>query len=160
MSTQTMEIYKCDLCGLQVEVINAGACPPSCCGQTMRLMKENTTDGAKEKHVPVVSVQGNGILVKVGEMPHPMEPDHYIEWIEVINGSYVNRYQLRPGGSAAGGLLRADAAWTGDPRLLQQARTLEKVSKNFGFCAGIGCQQRIPALYFTTVAAVGDIPFP
>ena len=97
MSTQTMEIYKCDLCGLQVEVINAGACPPSCCGQTMRLMKGNTTDGAKEKHVPVVSVQGNGILVKVGEMPHPMEPDHYIEWIEVINGSYVNRYQLRPG---------------------------------------------------------------
>ena len=96
MSTQTMEIYKCDLCGLQVEVINAGACPPSCCGQTMRLM-ENTTDGAKEKHVPVVSAQENGILVKVGEIPHPMEPDHYIEWIEVINGSYVNRYQLRPG---------------------------------------------------------------
>lgn len=97
MSTQTMEIYKCDLCGLQVEVINADACPPSCCGQTMRLMKENTTDGAKEKHVPVVSAQENGILVKVGEIPHPMEPDHYIEWIEVINGSYVNRYQLRPG---------------------------------------------------------------
>ena len=97
MSTQTMEIYKCDLCGLQVEVINAGACPPSCCGQTMLLMKENTTDGAKEKHVPVVSAQENGILVKVGEIPHPMEPDHYIEWIEVINGSYVNRYQLRPG---------------------------------------------------------------
>ena len=63
----------------------------------MRLMKENTTDGAKEKHVPVVSAQENGILVKVGEIPHPMEPDHYIEWIEVINGSYVNRYQLRPG---------------------------------------------------------------
>ena len=97
MSTQTMEIYKCDLCGLQVEVITAGAYPPSCSGQTMRLMKENTTDGAKEKHVPVVSVQGNGILVKVGEIPHPMEPDHYIEWIEVINGSNVNRYQLRPG---------------------------------------------------------------
>lgn len=97
MSTKTMEIYKCDLCGLQVEVINAGACPPSCCGQTMRLMNENTTDGAKEKHVPVVSAQENGILVKVGEVPHPMDPDHYIEWIEVINGSYVNRYQLRPG---------------------------------------------------------------
>ena len=63
-------------------------------------------------------------------------------------------------GSAAGGLLRADAAWTGDPRLLQQARTLEKVSKNFGFCAGIGCQQQIPALYFTTAAAAGNIPFP
>ncbi len=97
MGTENMEVYKCDLCGLQVEVIKAGACPPACCGRTMLLMHENTSDGAKEKHVPVVSVQGDGILVKVGEIPHPMEPDHYIEWIEVINGSYVNRYQLRPG---------------------------------------------------------------
>ena len=101
MSTQTMEIYKCDLCGLQVEVINAGACPPSCCGQTMRLMKENTTDGAKEKHVPVVSVQGNGILVKVGEMPHPMEPDHYIEWIALACDGRVGIHYLKPGDEPA-----------------------------------------------------------
>ena len=97
MSTQTMEIYKCDLCGLQVEVINAGACPPSCCGQTMRLMKENTTDGAKEKHVPVVSAQENGILVKVGEIPHPMEPDHYIEWIELLADDQSLTCFLKPG---------------------------------------------------------------
>lgn len=97
MSAKITEVYKCDLCGLQLEVVGEGAGAPSCCGQAMRLMKENTTDGAKEKHVPVVNVQENGILVKVGEIPHPMEPDHYIEWIEVINGSYVNRYQLRPG---------------------------------------------------------------
>ena len=97
MSTKAMEVYKCDLCGMIVEVFKAGSCPPSCCGQTMTLQTENTVDAAREKHVPVVEVQGSGILVKVGSVPHPMEPDHYIEWIEVINGAYVNRYQLKPG---------------------------------------------------------------
>ena len=49
------------------------------------------------KHIPVLEEQGSGILVKVGSVPHPMEADHYIEWIEVINGSYVNRCHLKPG---------------------------------------------------------------
>lgn len=97
MPTKQYEIYRCDLCKLEVEVVMPGGCPPTCCGETMRLMNENTSDGAKEKHVPVVTANGNDILVRVGEIDHPMEPDHYIEWIEVINGSYINRYHLKPG---------------------------------------------------------------
>ncbi len=97
MSVEKLQIYKCNACGLMVEVVAAGSCPPSCCGEPMELMTENTRDAAKEKHVPVVEVQGDGILVKVGAVPHPMEPDHYIEWIEVVNGSYVNRCHLKPG---------------------------------------------------------------
>ena len=63
----------------------------------MTIQQPNTVDAAKEKHVPVVEVCEDGILVKVGSVPHPMEEDHYIEWIEVINGSYVNRFHLKPG---------------------------------------------------------------
>ncbi len=96
MGAQKLQVFKCMHCGLVVEVLGGGAVP-SCCGEAMRELKENTSDGAAEKHVPVVEQQGDGILVKVGSVAHPMEPDHYIEWIEVINGAYVNRYHLKPG---------------------------------------------------------------
>lgn len=93
------EIYRCSACGLQFEVTrdvdvdNA----PVCCGKPMQKQVENSVDAAVEKHVPVVETLENGILVKIGEVPHPMTQEHYIEWIEVINGSYVNRCYLKPG---------------------------------------------------------------
>ena len=64
--TKTREIYRCTICGNVVEVVNPGAVL-SCCGQPMMLMKENTTDGAKEKHVPDVykrQIMGNGSIAK------------------------------------------------------------------------------------------------
>ena len=93
------EVYRCAKCGLQIEVVHAGdpGAVPECCGEPMKLQRENTVDAAKEKHVPVVEGREDGILVRVGATAHPMTPEHYIEWIEVINGSYVNRYHLRPG---------------------------------------------------------------
>ena len=51
--TKVREIYRCQICGNVVEVVNPGAVL-SCCGEPMKLMKENTSDGAKEKHVPVI----------------------------------------------------------------------------------------------------------
>ena len=93
------EIYRCAKCGLQVEVtISRGEISaPLCCGEAMHLQKENSVDAVVEKHVPVVEAREDGILVKVGSIAHPMTDEHYIEWIEVLNGSYVNRYYLRPG---------------------------------------------------------------
>ena len=96
MGAQKLQVFKCLHCGLLVEVLGDGAIP-SCCGEPMRAMKENTVEASAEKHIPVLEEQGSGILVKVGSVPHPMEADHYIEWIEVINGSYVNRCHLKPG---------------------------------------------------------------
>ena len=95
---KTRDIYRCKTCKLQLEV-TAGANEqiPVCCGTQMELQTPNTVDAAKEKHVPVVEECDGGILVKVGSVPHPMTEDHYIEWIEVINGSYVNRFHLKPG---------------------------------------------------------------
>ena len=91
------EVFKCADCNLVVEVTDGGDCVPECCGKPMVRLVENTVDASREKHVPVVTPEGSGILVKVGEVPHPMTPEHYISWIEVVNGSYVNRYHLKPG---------------------------------------------------------------
>ena len=92
------EICRCTVCGLQLEVTSGCRCGlPVCCGKEMLLQKENSVDAAVEKHVPVVEELDDGILVKVGSAEHPMSAEHYIEWIEVINGSYVNRCYLKPG---------------------------------------------------------------
>ncbi len=95
--SERLQIFKCAKCGLVIEVTSAASGLPSCCGEPMKLMKGNTSDGAAEKHVPVASGDAMGTLVKVGSVPHPMAEDHYIEWIEVINGPYVNRLYLTPG---------------------------------------------------------------
>ena len=92
------EIYRCSKCGLQMEItVCSDVVPPVCCGIPMQLQMENSQDAAVEKHVPVVEAREDGILVKVGSIEHPMTEEHYIEWIEVINGAYVNRYYLKPG---------------------------------------------------------------
>lgn len=92
-----LEIYKCAICGNIVEVVHGGAGTLVCCGQNMTLMKENTVDAAKEKHVPVIEKSADGILVKVGSVAHPMEEKHYIEWIEVIADGKSYRQFLEPG---------------------------------------------------------------
>lgn len=94
---ENLEIYKCELCGNIVEVLHAGDGDLICCGQPMKLFKENTVDAAKEKHVPVVEKINGGFKVKVGSVPHPMEEKHYIEWIELIADAKTYRQFLKPG---------------------------------------------------------------
>lgn len=94
--TKIREIYRCHMCGNIVEVLNGGA-ELSCCGQPMKQMKENTTDGAREKHVPVVTPIEGGYKVNVGSVEHPMQPEHYIQWIELLTGTDVLRHELKPG---------------------------------------------------------------
>jgi len=94
--TKIMEIYKCEKCGNIVEMVHGGPGELVCCGVPMKKMTENTVDAATEKHVPVVEEIEEGIRVKVGSIPHPMTDQHYIEWIEVKNGPWVNRKHLTP----------------------------------------------------------------
>ena len=91
-----IEIYRCQICGNVVEVVNPGAVL-SCCGEPMKLMKENTSDGAKEKHVPVIEPIEGGYRVTVGSVNHPMLPEHYIQWIELLTPTDVLRHELKPG---------------------------------------------------------------
>lgn len=94
---ERLEIYKCEVCGNIVEVVHAGGGELVCCGQPMILFKENTVDAAKEKHVPVVEKTDAGINVKVGSVPHPMEENHHIEWVELVVGDKAYRQFLNPG---------------------------------------------------------------
>ncbi len=94
---ERLEVYKCDLCGNIVEVLHGGAGELVCCGQPMKLFTENTVDAAKEKHVPVIEKVAGGIKVKVGDVPHPMEEKHYIEFVELIADGKVYRQFLNPG---------------------------------------------------------------
>ncbi len=95
--TALRQIYHCPLCGNVTEVLYAGPGELVCCGQPMNLLKENSVDAAKEKHVPVVTDLGGKIQVAVGSIPHPMEEKHYIAMIEVLTEKMVYRYELKPG---------------------------------------------------------------
>ena len=95
--TNRLEIYKCEVCGNMVEMVHTGQGSLVCCGQPMKLMKENSVDAATEKHVPVIEKVDNGYKVTVGSVAHPMEEKHYIEWIELVAGERAYRQFLNPG---------------------------------------------------------------
>jgi superoxide reductase len=95
--TEKLQIYKCDVCGNIVEMLHAGDGELVCCGQPMKLFVENTVDAAKEKHIPVKEAVSDGLKVKVGSVPHPMEEKHYIEWIEIVADGKAYRQFLKPG---------------------------------------------------------------
>jgi superoxide reductase len=92
-----LEVYKCGVCGNIVEVLHAGKGNLVCCGKPMNLLVENTVDAAKEKHVPVIEKIDGGVKVKVGEVAHPMEEKHWIQWVEIIADGKTYRQYLNPG---------------------------------------------------------------
>ncbi|MDT8442710.1 MAG: desulfoferrodoxin [Desulfuromonadales bacterium] len=94
---QLNEVYKCELCGNIVEILHGGPGALTCCNQKMVLMAENTVDAAVEKHVPVIEIGADSITVKVGSVEHPMQDEHYIEWIELLADGKVYRQNLQPG---------------------------------------------------------------
>jgi superoxide reductase len=96
---ERLEVYKCETCGNIVEVLDGGPGELVCCGQPMEHFVENTVDAAKEKHVPVIEKAGDSLKVKVGSVPHPMEKEHYIQWVEVIADGKAYREFLEPGGA-------------------------------------------------------------
>lgn len=97
--TEKMAIYKCNVCGNIVEVINPGIGELVCCNVPMELLKEKSNDEEfQEKHVPVISTENDTKTIRVGSIPHPMEKEHYIMFIEAISkdGKYITRKYLNP----------------------------------------------------------------
>jgi superoxide reductase len=96
--TELNQIYKCSKCGNIIEVLHIGQGQLVCCGEPMELLVEKTEDQGKEKHVPVIEKTEKGYKVKIGSIPHPMEEQHYIEWIELIvpDGRNCRKF-LKPG---------------------------------------------------------------
>lgn len=92
-----LKFFKCMHCGNIVEMIHSGGGILVCCGDPMNELIANTSDGANEKHVPVVSVNGGRVHVAVGSIEHPMLEEHYIMWIVLETCCGVYRKCLKPG---------------------------------------------------------------
>ena len=92
------EIYKCLICGNIIEVLHEGVGTLVCCGKLMiKMIELEDEEGRTEKHKPVIETDNTNIIVRVGKVEHPMNEDHYIEWIEIITlyGSF--KKFLKPG---------------------------------------------------------------
>jgi len=92
-----MKFYRCEHCGNIVEFVEASGVPVVCCGQPMTELVAGSVDAALEKHVPVVTVEGNVVKVAVGEVEHPMVPEHFIGWVTIETKKGSQRKYLKPG---------------------------------------------------------------
>lgn len=93
-----MRFFRCSGCGNFITFLtDKTACTPKCCGETMEELIPNTTDGAKEKHVPVVSVDGQTVRVSVGSAEHPMLDKHFIQFVVLETEQGSQKKDLKPG---------------------------------------------------------------
>jgi superoxide reductase len=91
------DFYRCESCGNVVALIKKGGGTLACCGKAMTKLEANSTDAAKEKHVPVVAKEDGKLKVTVGSTLHPMLPEHSIEWIALVADDKVELKYLRAG---------------------------------------------------------------
>ncbi len=91
-----MKFFKCEHCGNIIEFHKDKGVPVMCCGQKMTVLEPGTTDAAHEKHIPVITQEGNVVTVKVGSVEHPMVAEHYIEWIILETTNGVQKRNLKP----------------------------------------------------------------
>lgn len=94
---ENIDFFRCETCGNIVALLRKGGGTLTCCNNAMTLLKANSTDGAQEKHVPVVTKEGGKIKVQIGSVAHPMLPEHYIQWIALVSGERVEFKYLKPG---------------------------------------------------------------
>ena len=75
------KFYICEKCGNIVGIINNSGVPMMCCGQKMEKLEAGVVEASHEKHIPVVTVEGNTVRVNVGSVTHPMSEEHHIAWV-------------------------------------------------------------------------------
>ena len=103
-----MKYYICPNCGNIISYAKQGPVPVMCCGKPMVELVPGTTDAAQEKHVPVVTVEGNKVTVRVGSVDHPMTAEHYITFIDVVTCCGVHHRILTPDSAPVAEFLLAD----------------------------------------------------
>lgn len=89
--------FRCEHCGNIIAFVKDKGVPVICCGEKMKEIIPGSTDAATEKHVPVIAVDGNKVTATVGEVPHPMAEEHFIEWISIETKEGNQRKELKPG---------------------------------------------------------------
>ncbi len=77
-----MILKECKNCGALVKVEEDCHCKCGfvCCGETMSDVIPNSSDGAKEKHIPNYKVIGEKMEISVD---HVMDTEHYIAWVSL-----------------------------------------------------------------------------
>ena len=93
------KFFLCKHCGNLIGMINNSGIPMVCCGEKMIELTANIEDASKEKHVPVVKIEENKVEVMVGSVPHPMTPEHSIQWIYLQTDQGGQRKSLEGKGS-------------------------------------------------------------
>jgi superoxide reductase len=91
-----MKFYYCNHCGNIIIYANNQGVPVICCGEKMTLLPSNKIYNMNEDHVPVVEIDGNRVVVKIGEIPHPMTAAHYISWVILETNNGFQRKELEP----------------------------------------------------------------
>ena len=107
------KFFICKHCGNMIGMIKHSGVTPVCCGEAMPELVPNTVDASTEKHVPVITVKGNLVEVRVGSVPHPMIQEHYIEWVYILTEKGGQRKALKPNDEPV-----ATFALTDDDKLL------------------------------------------
>ena len=93
--------YICEHCGNLIGMINDAGVPMMCCGQKMTELKPGTVEASHEKHIPVVTVEGNTVKVEIGSVAHPMVEEHSILWVYLQTDRGGQRKNLEVGGEPA-----------------------------------------------------------
>ena len=91
-----MKFFKCAHCGNIITYAVDMGVKVVCCGDEMQELVPGTVDAAREKHIPVILREGSAVTVKVGSVPHPMLPEHYIGWIVLETNLGTQRKELSP----------------------------------------------------------------
>ena len=89
--------YICEHCGNIVGMIHDAGVPLVCCGQKMTKLEPNTVEAAVDKHLPVVTVEGDTVKAVVGEVAHPMTEEHSIQWLYLQTDRGGQRKSILPG---------------------------------------------------------------
>ena len=63
----------------------------------LNVIEAKTEGEGSPKHVPIITRIDEGYHVKVGEVEHPMDEDHYIAMIELIADGQIHKQYLNPG---------------------------------------------------------------
>jgi superoxide reductase len=95
-----VQFFICNHCGNIIAMIKDQGAPVKCCGENMQEIIAGTSEGAKEKHIPVYHIDGEIVTVCVGEAAHPMTPEHYIDWVCIETEKGFQIKKLTPDMSA------------------------------------------------------------
>ena len=91
------KFFICRHCGNLIGMVHSSGVPVVCCGENMQELIANATDASGEKHVPVVSFEGNTVTATIGSVEHPMTEEHYIQWLFLETEKGGQRKELKSG---------------------------------------------------------------